>query len=123
VRNDWQGTEIKELVYALARTFGRPHRFQVPGRPQAAVEGPCDTGDRLCARELSTNAGKYGALSTDTGRVAPVGVGSAASPPCAHDPLRRLGVLQSKAWPIGPIAAPPYPIDLGAPIGPMNPKE
>jgi hypothetical protein len=38
-------------------------------------------------------------------------------------PLRRLGVLPGKAVdPIAPMAAPRFPIDLGAPICPMVPK-
>jgi hypothetical protein len=39
-----------------------------------------------------------------------------------YGPLRRLGVLQGKAAPIGPMAAPRDPMDLGGPICPMDPE-
>ncbi len=70
VRNEWQGVDVKDLVRAQLAHFadligsriilqGAKLRFN-PASAQAIG---------LALHELATNAGKYGALSTDTGQV------------------------------------------------------
>jgi PAS domain S-box-containing protein len=70
VRSEWRGVEIKDLVCAQLAHFA-----DLIG-PRIAVQGPklrlnpaSAQAIGLALHELATNAGKYGALSTDTGRV------------------------------------------------------
>jgi PAS domain S-box-containing protein len=70
VRSDWKGVEIKGLVQAQLAHFA-----DLIG-PRITVDGPtlCLTAASaqavgLAIHELATNAGKYGALATDKGRV------------------------------------------------------
>jgi PAS domain S-box-containing protein len=70
VRNEWKGVEIKDLVCAQLAHFA-----DLIG-PRIAVRGPplrlnpaSAQAIGLALHELATNAGKYGALSTDAGRV------------------------------------------------------
>ncbi len=70
VRNEWQGVEIKELVHSQCAHFGDliGSRKLLEG-PRLHVKALAAQAIGLALHELSTNAGKYGALSTDTGRV------------------------------------------------------
>jgi PAS domain S-box-containing protein len=70
VRNEWNGVEIKDLVCAQLAHFA-----DLIG-PRIVVQGPTlrlnpasAQAIGLALHELATNAGKYGALSTDAGRV------------------------------------------------------
>jgi PAS domain S-box-containing protein len=70
VRNQWHGVEIEELVRAQLAPFA-----DLTG-PRIVMHGPklrlnANSGQAigLALHELATNAGKYGALSMDTGRV------------------------------------------------------
>src|SRR5262249_37526564 len=70
VRNNWQGVDVENLVSAQLAPFA-----DLIG-PRIAVNGPrlhlnavAAQAIGLALHELATNAGKYGALSTDTGRV------------------------------------------------------
>ncbi|HKD28433.1 MAG TPA: PAS domain S-box protein [Xanthobacteraceae bacterium] len=70
VRNEWDGVEIADLVRAQLAHFA-----DLIG-PRIAVQGPklrlnpaSAQAIGLALHELATNAGKYGALSTDIGRV------------------------------------------------------
>jgi PAS domain S-box-containing protein len=70
VSNEWKGVEIKDLVCTQLAHFA-----DLIG-PRIAVHGPklrlnpaSAQAIGLALHELATNAGKYGALSTDTGRV------------------------------------------------------
>jgi PAS domain S-box-containing protein len=70
IRNEWNGVEIKDLVCAQLAHFA-----DLIG-PRIALDGPrlrlnpaSAQAIGLALHELATNAGKYGALSTDAGRV------------------------------------------------------
>ncbi len=70
VRNEWNGVEIEDLVRAqlahFADLFGP--RVAVHGA-RLSLKAAAAQAIGLALHELSTNAGKYGALSTDAGRV------------------------------------------------------
>jgi two-component sensor histidine kinase len=70
VRKEWNGVEIADLVRAqlahLAHLIWFSHCCP---RPQAALEAASAQAIGLVLHELANNAGKYGALSMDTGRV------------------------------------------------------
>jgi PAS domain S-box-containing protein len=70
VRNEWNGVEIKDLVHAQLAHFADliGSRIAVQG-PTLRVRASSAQAIGLALHELATNAGKYGALSTDTGRV------------------------------------------------------
>jgi two-component sensor histidine kinase len=70
IQNRWQGVEIEALVRAQlspfadlmgSRTIARGSKLSLKAVSAQAIG--------LALHELATNAGKYGALSTDTGRV------------------------------------------------------
>jgi PAS domain S-box-containing protein len=70
VRNEWNGVEIEDLVRAqlahLSDLVGS--RIAVHG-PKLRLKAASAQAIGLVVHELATNAGKYGALSIDTGRV------------------------------------------------------
>jgi two-component sensor histidine kinase len=70
MRDEWKGGETEELVRAqlahLADLVGS--RFAMHG-PKLRLKAAGAQAIGLAAHELATNAEKYGALSTDTGRV------------------------------------------------------
>jgi PAS domain S-box-containing protein len=70
VRNEWNGVEIKDLVHAQLAHFADliGSRIAVRG-PQLRLRAASAQAIGLALHELATNAGKYGALSTDAGRV------------------------------------------------------
>jgi two-component sensor histidine kinase len=70
VRNEWNGVEIEDLVRAQLAHFADliGSRIGVHG-PKLRFTAASAQAIGLALHELATNAGKYGALSTDRGRV------------------------------------------------------
>ncbi len=70
VRNEWQGVDVEDLVRAQLAHFADliGSRITVRG-PKLCLNAAAAQAIGLAMHELATNAGKYGALSTDRGRV------------------------------------------------------
>jgi PAS domain S-box-containing protein len=70
VRNEWNGVEVEDLVRAQLALFADliGSRIRVDG-PKLRFKAASAQAIGLALHELATNAGKYGALSTDKGRV------------------------------------------------------
>ena len=70
VRNEWNGVEIEDLVRAQLAHFADliGSRIAVRG-PKLRLRAASAQAIGLALHELATNAGKYGALSTEKGRV------------------------------------------------------
>jgi PAS domain S-box-containing protein len=70
VRNKWQGVDVEDLVRAQLAHFVDliGPRITVDG-PKLRLNAAAAQAVGLALHELATNAGKYGALSTDSGRV------------------------------------------------------
>jgi PAS domain S-box-containing protein len=70
VRNEWNGVEIGDLVRAQLALFADliGSRIAVNG-PKLRLKPASAQAIGLALHELATNAGKYGALSTDRGRM------------------------------------------------------
>ena len=70
IRNAWHGVEAEDLVRAQLAPFADliGSRIVVHG-PKLRLKAASAQAIGLALHELATNAGKYGALSTDTGRV------------------------------------------------------
>ena len=70
VRNEWDGVEIEDLVRTQLAPFADliGSRIAVLG-PQLRLKAASAQAVGLVLHELATNAGKYGALSTDRGRI------------------------------------------------------
>jgi PAS domain S-box-containing protein len=70
VRNEWNGVEIEDLVRAQLAHFADliASRISVRG-PKLRFTAASAQAIGLALHELATNAGKYGALSTDRGHI------------------------------------------------------
>jgi PAS domain S-box-containing protein len=70
IRNEWRGVEIKDLVCAQLAHFASlmGSRIVVRG-PEVRLTPAAAQAVGLALHELTANAGKYGALSKDTGRL------------------------------------------------------
>jgi PAS domain S-box-containing protein len=70
IRNDWQGVDVEDLVRAqLAHFLDLVGSRIIVDGPLLRLNPSSAQAIGLALHELSTNAGKYGALSTDSGRV------------------------------------------------------
>ncbi len=70
IRNAWRGVEIEDLVRAQLAPFADLMGSRiVVGGPKPRLNAASAQAIGLALHELATNAGKYGALSTDAGRV------------------------------------------------------
>jgi two-component sensor histidine kinase len=70
VRNQWHGVDVDDLVRAQVAHFAGllGSRIVVRG-PKLRLKAASSQAIGLALHELATNAGKYGALSMDTGRL------------------------------------------------------
>jgi PAS domain S-box-containing protein len=70
VQNGWQGVDVRDLATAQLAHFADlvGSRIAVDG-PRLRLNAAAAQAIGLALHELATNAGKYGALSVDTGRV------------------------------------------------------
>jgi PAS domain S-box-containing protein len=70
IRNEWQGVDVEDLVRTQLAHFADlvGSRIDIDG-PKQRLNAIAAQAIGLALHELATNAGKYGALSTDTGRV------------------------------------------------------
>ena len=70
IRNEWQGVDVRDLVRAQLQRFAPliGSRITVQG-PKLRLAAASSQAIGLALEELATNAGQYGALSTDAGNV------------------------------------------------------
>jgi two-component sensor histidine kinase len=70
IRNAWHGVEAEDLVRAQLAPFADHIGARIGVRgPQLRLNASSAQAIGLALHELTTNAGKYGALSKDTGRL------------------------------------------------------
>jgi two-component sensor histidine kinase len=70
VRNEWQGVEVEDLVRAQLAPFDDLIGSRIVMQaPKVRLNPASAQAIGLALHELATNAGKYGALSTDKGRI------------------------------------------------------
>jgi PAS domain S-box-containing protein len=70
IQDRWQGVGIEDLVRAQLSPFADLMGSRIIARgPKLRLKAASAQAIGLAIHELATNAGKYGALSTDTGRV------------------------------------------------------
>jgi two-component sensor histidine kinase len=68
VTGDWQGTSFRELLTHHLEPFGAVERSEIDG-PNLPISSFAAQYLGMAFHELATNAAKYGALSTPTGKI------------------------------------------------------
>jgi PAS domain S-box-containing protein len=70
VRNEWRGTDVEDLVRAQLAYLADFFESRISVHcPELHLNAAAAQAIGLALDELATNAGKYGALSTDAGRI------------------------------------------------------
>jgi two-component sensor histidine kinase/PAS domain-containing protein len=69
IRNEWHGVDVKDLVRAQLAHFADLGSRVAAHGPELRLNAAAAQSIGLAMHERATNAGKYGALSTDRGRV------------------------------------------------------
>jgi PAS domain S-box-containing protein len=70
VKNEWQNVSLTKLVHAQLAHFGDLLDGRITmGGPELRISSAAAQAIGMAIHELSTNAAKYGALSTDAGHV------------------------------------------------------
>ncbi len=70
IRNEWKGVDVEDLVRAQLAYFADLVGSRIAvGGPKVRLNAAAGQAIGLALHELATNAGKYGALSADAGRV------------------------------------------------------
>lgn len=68
-QNNWEGADLKEIVERTLAPYATAGRLSIEG-PAAMLSPKHSLALAAAVQELSTNAAKYGSLSTDAGKVA-----------------------------------------------------
>jgi PAS domain S-box-containing protein len=70
IRNDWRGVDVEDLARAQLAHFADLVGSRIAvGGPKLSLSAAAAQAIGLALHELATNAGKYGALSVDSGHV------------------------------------------------------
>lgn len=68
VETEWSGAELSDLVKEQLRPFGNAERIEISG-PSVALPPDAIQPLGMALHELGTNSAKYGALSSNAGKV------------------------------------------------------
>jgi two-component sensor histidine kinase len=66
--NNWQGTDLREIVSGTVEPYGQPNQISIDG-PSVYLPPQQTLALAAALQELTTNAAKYGSLSVEHGRL------------------------------------------------------